>query len=199
MMNITYNCYCLSPKLDAYSFSKYLLRILMSWFSFCIIMLKHEEVFKFSMWLKLFFPLWLYSPILGLGRHHETFRFISVFRSRTVGRTPWTGDQLVTRPLLTAPGDCEDTEVGGMNGFLAGEAEVLGENLPWRYMVHHKSHLPGPGTNPGLRGGKPATDRFSYGTAVITFIWKQNYIVHLIEWVSFCNIFWKLLAQNQSS
>jgi hypothetical protein len=61
---------------------------------------------------------WLYSPILGLGRLHETFRFISVTRSRTVGRTPWAGDQLVARPLLPAPGDCDDDgEVGGMNGF----------------------------------------------------------------------------------
>jgi hypothetical protein len=64
----------------------------------------------------IFFP-WFYSPILGLGRLHETFRLISVSRSRTVGRTPWTGDKLVARPLLTAPSDCDDGEVGGMNGF----------------------------------------------------------------------------------
>jgi hypothetical protein len=57
---------------------------------------------------------------LGPGRLHETFRFISVTRSRTVGRTPWTGDHLVARPLLTAPGDCNDGEVGGMNGFGRG-------------------------------------------------------------------------------
>jgi hypothetical protein len=48
------------------------------------------------------FSLWFYSPILGLGLLHETFRFISVTRSRTVGRTPSTGDQLVARTLLTA-------------------------------------------------------------------------------------------------
>jgi hypothetical protein len=66
-----------------------------------------------------FFPLWLYSPILDFGRFHETFHFISVTTSRTVGRTPWTGDQLVARPLLTVPGDC-DGEVGGMNGFGRG-------------------------------------------------------------------------------
>jgi hypothetical protein len=30
------------------------------------------------------------------------------------------GDQLVARPLLTAPGDCDDGEVGGMNGFGRG-------------------------------------------------------------------------------
>jgi hypothetical protein len=58
---------------------------------------------------------------LGLGRLHETFRFISVTRSRTVSSTPWTDDQLVARTLLTAPGDCDDNgEVGGMNGFGRG-------------------------------------------------------------------------------
>jgi hypothetical protein len=44
---------------------------------------------------------------------------------------------------------------------LAGETEDLGDNLPHRHFVHHKSHLP----DPRRRGGKPATNRFSYGAA----------------------------------
>jgi hypothetical protein len=51
---------------------------------------------------------------------------------------------------------------------LAGETEVLGENLPQRYFFHHKSHLPDPSSNMGSRGGKPATNRLSYGAAYST-------------------------------
>jgi hypothetical protein len=49
---------------------------------------------------------------------------------------------------------------------LAAETEVLGGNLSRRHFVHHKFHLPDPGANPGRRGAKPATNRFSYGAAV---------------------------------
>jgi hypothetical protein len=46
---------------------------------------------------------------------------------------------------------------------LAGETEGLGENLSQYYFVCHKSH-----SNSGHRGGKPATNSLSYGTAYIT-------------------------------
>jgi hypothetical protein len=50
---------------------------------------------------------------------------------------------------------------------LAGETEILGENLPQRQFVRHKSH-------PGRRGGKPATNRLSYGAAHHVCITHRN-------------------------
>jgi hypothetical protein len=92
----------------------------------------HEKTQK----IQIFFPLWLYSLILGFGHLHETSRFISVTRSRTVSRTPWTGDQLIARHLLTAWGGCDDDdddddgEVGGMYSFGRGNRSTRRKPAP---------------------------------------------------------------------
>jgi hypothetical protein len=52
---------------------------------------RHTNVIQDSLLLL----LWLYSPLLSLGR------FFSFLIPYTVGRTPWTGDQPVARPLPT--------------------------------------------------------------------------------------------------
>jgi hypothetical protein len=50
---------------------------------------------------------------------------------------------------------------------LAGETEVLGENLPQRHFCPSQNPTwPDPGLNPGSRSGKPATNRLSYGAAL---------------------------------
>jgi hypothetical protein len=86
--------------------------------------------------------------------------FHALDRARLLGRVISSSQDL----CVFAPGDYDDGEVGGMNDF-GRENRCTRENLPRRHFVHHKSHLPDPGANPGRRGGKPATNRFSYGAA----------------------------------
>jgi hypothetical protein len=53
-----------------------------------------------------------------------------------------------------------------MECMLAGETEVLGENLPHRHFCPSQHPTwPDPGLNPGRRGGKLATNQLSYGAA----------------------------------
>jgi hypothetical protein len=60
---------------------------------------------------------------------------------------------------------------------LAGETVVLGENLSQCLLSTINPACPDPGSNSGRRGGKPATNRLSYDTAVRT---KIRYTLHSI-------------------
>jgi hypothetical protein len=55
------------------------------------------------------------------------------------------GTAATNRPIVPAPCDYDDGEIGGMIGR---ETEVLGENLPQCRFVHHKPHVL-PGCEPG--------------------------------------------------
>jgi hypothetical protein len=57
---------------------------------------------------------------------------------------------------------------------LAGETAVLGETLPQRHFCPSQNLTwPDPGLNLGRRGGKPATNRLSYGAA-FTICYKDS-------------------------
>jgi hypothetical protein len=67
---------------------------------------------------------------------------------------------------------------------LAGETEVLAENLPQRHFCPSQNPTCPPGLNPGRRGGKPATNRLSYGVAIpldpcwgflVSCMWQSNF------------------------
>jgi hypothetical protein len=78
----------------------------------------------------------------------------------------WDWVHLVRRPLFGIVYQPRMTSVDqSVEWELAGVTEVLGKNLPQSHFAHHKSQWPDLGSNPGRRGGKPATERLSYGTA----------------------------------
>jgi hypothetical protein len=80
--------------------------------------------------------------------------------SWTVSRTPWTVDQ------LTAPGDCDgDGEVGGIERFWRGKPNYSKKSCSSATLSATNPTWPDPGANLGRRGGKPATNRYSYGAA----------------------------------
>jgi hypothetical protein len=47
------------------------------------------------------------------------------------------------------------------------ETEEIWENLSWFHFVHHESEGTEPGTNPGLRHERMATNRLSHGMAYV--------------------------------
>jgi hypothetical protein len=64
---------------------------------------------------------------------------------------------------------------------LAGETEILGENLPQRHFRPSQNPTrPDPGLNPGRRGGKPATNRLSFGAAISSHMLRKDEETHIL-------------------
>jgi hypothetical protein len=64
---------------------------------------------------------------------------------------------------------------------LAGETEVLGENLPQRHFCPSQNPTwPDPGLNLGRRGGKPATNRLSYGAALFQVLGHAATVIYKV-------------------
>jgi hypothetical protein len=59
--------------------------------------------------------------------------------------------------------------------WLAGETEVLGENLPQCRFVHHKPYMLPVREPPGRRGGKPASNRWATARPQLSF--NKTYIL----------------------
>jgi hypothetical protein len=82
-----------------------------------------------------------------------------------------------------------------MDCRLAEETEVHGGNLPQRHFCPSQNPTwPDPGLNPGRRGGKPATNRLSYGAAFMAvFLALQVYIKYFFLQYAFLSIILTLI------
>jgi hypothetical protein len=73
------------------------------------------------------------------------------------------GTVATNRPIMPAPGDYDDGEIGGMM-IGRGNRSTRRKPAPVPLCAPQTPHAC-PDTNPGRCGGKPVTNRLSYGTA----------------------------------
>jgi hypothetical protein len=73
------------------------------------------------------------------------------------------GSAATNRPIVPAPGDYDDGEIGGMIGKGNRSTQRKPAPMPLLSTINPTCC---PDASPGLRGGKPATNRLSYGTAL---------------------------------
>jgi hypothetical protein len=74
------------------------------------------------------------------------------------------GTAATNRPIVPTPGDYDDGEIGGMIG--RGNRSTRRKSALMPLCPPQTSHAC-PDANPGHRGGNPATNRLSYGTASV--------------------------------
>jgi hypothetical protein len=65
-------------------------------------------------------------------------------------------------PIVPAPGDYDDGELGGIK-IVRGNRSTRRKHAPAQLCPPQIPTWPDLGSNPGRRGGKPATNRLSYG------------------------------------
>jgi hypothetical protein len=68
--------------------------------------------------------------------------------------------EATNRPIMPAPGDYDDREIGGLG---RGSRSTRIKLAPVPLCPPQTPHA-SPDANPGRRGGKPVTNRLSYGT-----------------------------------
>jgi hypothetical protein len=73
------------------------------------------------------------------------------------------GAAATNRPIVPAPGDYDDGEIGGM---MIGRGNRSTRRKPAALSTTNPTCCPD--ANAGRRGGKPATNRLRYGVAFIT-------------------------------
>jgi hypothetical protein len=96
-------------------------------------------------------------------------------------RRPFTGLVYLPRVIVRMENSVE--------WRLTGETEVLGENLPRATLSTTNPTWPDLGSNPGRRGGKPATNRLSYGAALFLGNWIARlclFSLHDDMWIKLC-------------
>jgi hypothetical protein len=94
------------------------------------------------------------------------------------------GTSVTEWPIVPAPGDYDDGEIGGMK-IGRGHESTRRKPAPAPLCPPQILLDQTPGSNPGRRGGKPATNRLSYGAASLnSYICKRTLKFKLQVWVS---------------
>jgi hypothetical protein len=140
--------------MSRWNFNGFLSKKYSTWESSVICTLSTQPVHKFTCNILFQQPVSIVSVILRLC--YVPFGQISV---TVLGRCETVHS--VRRPLIVQAQDDRLVSSIWWNENWQGKPKYSEEC----HFVHHKSHMTDLGSNPGRRGGKPATNRLSNGTA----------------------------------